>query len=211
MAEKGFEEFAKFIAEQKGKRKFKQSVELAVNFTGIDFSKQDNRINLDIMLPNENGKVKSIAVFATDKEIIEKARKNGIEVINGDSVESMGKDSAKLTSLLKYTIFAQPNLMPSIAKSMGQFLGPRNHMPKPLLGNINFAEMVEQIGRQVSLKSRGKYLPTVHCTIGKEDMDPEKLYENANEVVGIVSKKVGQNRMKSVYVKLTMSPAYKIR
>ena len=63
MFEEKFSEFEKFIAENKGKRKFKQSVELAVNFKDIDFSKQDNRLNLDIILPNGRGKASNRRCF----------------------------------------------------------------------------------------------------------------------------------------------------
>ena len=50
-----YAEFEKFIEENKGKRKFEQSVELAINFKGVDFSKQANRLSLDILLPNGKG------------------------------------------------------------------------------------------------------------------------------------------------------------
>ena len=138
MAEKA-EEFGKFIAENKGKRKFKQTVELAINFKGIDFAKQDNRINLDVILPNGKGKVKKMAVFSSDKGISEQARGNGIEVIDGADIPAIAADQARLNSLLDYELIAQPALMPQIAKSLGQFLGPRNKMPKPLVGSTNMA------------------------------------------------------------------------
>ena len=50
--------------EGKGKRKFTQSVELIVNFRGIDFTKPENRLNLDIALPKgKGGKEPKIAVI----------------------------------------------------------------------------------------------------------------------------------------------------
>jgi large subunit ribosomal protein L1 len=205
MADSKIEEVTSFVNAEKGKRKFKQSVELAINFKGIDFSKQDNRINLDVLLPHERGKSKQIAVFASDKDLIAKAEKSGITVFNADEINSIATDSVRMNSLLKYDMFAQPSLLPSIAKALGQFLGPRNSMPKPLLGNINFNDILTQAGKKIQLRSRGKYLPTVHCMIATEDMTPKDIYENASEVVSAVSKKVGQNRIRSVYLKLSMS------
>lgn len=210
MADVNKEEFEKFIAEVKGKRKFKQSVELAINFKGVDFSKQDNRLNLEIMLPNGKGKSKKVAVFASDKDLIARAERSNATIINGDDLNSVAKDNARLNSLLEYDLYAQPSLMPNIAKSLGQFLGPRNNMPKPLLGNVNFDEIITQSSKKIVLKNRGKNLPTIHCLVGSEDMDVNKLYDNVNEVVSSVVKKVGNNKIRSIYVKLSMSKPMKI-
>ncbi len=56
MDKETLEKLGTFINENKGKRKFSQSVEVAVNFMGIDMAKQDNRLNLEIKLPNPKGK-----------------------------------------------------------------------------------------------------------------------------------------------------------
>jgi large subunit ribosomal protein L1 len=200
-----YEEFARFIGENKGQRKFKQSVELAINFKALDFSRQDNRLNIEVLLPNGKGKVRKIGIFASDKSLIAEAEKNGIEVIRDTEIPSTASDSAKMSNLLNYELVAQPNLMPVIAKSMGQFLGPRNRMPKPLLGNVNISNLVNELNRRIVLRSKGKYLPTIHCVVGTEDMEPVKLDANIKEVIGAITRKVGQNHIKSVYVKLTMS------
>ncbi len=199
------EEFTKFIGENKGKRKFKQTVEVAINFKDIDFTKQDNRLNLEVALPNGKGKVRKIALFANDKNLMESARKNGIEVIESSEIESYSKEPKRMTSLLNYTLTAQASLMPQVARYFGQFLGPRNRMPKPVMPNTNIEGLVKELGRSVSIRSKGKYLPTVHSIVGTEDMEPEKIYQNIGEIVRTVGAKVGQNNIRSVYVKLTMS------
>ncbi len=209
MAE-NIEEFNKFVAENKGKRKFKQTVELAINFKGIDFTKQDNRINLEVRLPNGKGKTVKVAIFSTERGLAEEAKRNGVEVIDGTQIEQLSKDAARLNSLLDYELMAQPNLMPVIAKNLGQFLGPRNKMPKPLLGNVNIANMAAELNKTISLKNRGKNLPTVHCIVGNEDMDASKIYENVREVINTVTKKVGGSHVRSAYVKLTMSKPLKV-
>ncbi len=205
------EAFSKFIAENKGQRKFKQTVELAINFKGIDFSKQDNRVNIEIILPNGKGRTMKIGVFATDRALLEEARKNGVEVIDGTQIETISKDVARMNSLLDYELMAQPNLMPVIAKNLGQFLGPRNKMPKPLVGsNISIANLATELNKRISIKNRGKNLPTVHCIVGNEDMEPAKIYDNVREVLSTVSKKVGASHIRSAYVKLTMSKPLKV-
>ncbi len=200
-----YEQVAKFIGENKGKRKFRQSVELAINFKDLDFAKQENRLNMEVLLPNSKGKARKIYLFAGEKNLIAEAEKNGIGIIRDTEIQSTASDGAKMTGLLDCELVAQPSLMPVIAKAMGQFLGPRNRMPKPLIGNINFAGLVDELGRRVVLKSTGKHVPTVHCVVGSEAMEPEKIYANITEVLDSVSKKVGKNHVRSVYVKLTMS------
>ena len=205
------EEFNKFIAENKGQRKFKQTVELAINFKGIDFSKQDNRVNIEIILPNGKGKTLKIGVFATDRAIVEEARKNGVEVIDGADIEGISKDPARLNSLLDYELMAQPSLMPIVAKNLGQFLGPRNKMPKPLVGsNVSIANLAIELNKRINIKNRGKNLPTVHCIVGNEDMEPVKIYDNVREVLNTVTKKVGGSHIRSAYVKLTMSKPLRV-
>lgn len=199
------EELTKFLAENKGKRKFKQSVEVAINFKDIDFTKQDNRLNLEVLLPNGKGKTRSIALFANDKSLVEGAGKAGIEVIDPAQLDAISKDSKRLSSLLNYNIIAQASLMPQIARHLGQFLGPRNRMPKPIMPNTNIESVVRDFSKSVSIRSKGKYLPTVHSVVGAEDMEPERIYQNLNELIKAVGGKVGQNNIKSVYVKLSMS------
>ena len=205
------EAFNKFMAENKGQRKFKQTVELAINFKGIDFTKQDNRLNLEVNLPHGKGTNVKVGVFATDRNIIDEAKKHGVEVIDGADIEKIGKDPARLNALLSYELMAQPNLMPQLAKNLGQFLGPRNKMPKPLLGsNASISNLATELNKRISIRNRGKNLPTVHCIVGNEDMEASKLYDNVREVLGSVIKKVGNSHIKSAYVKLTMSKPIKV-
>jgi large subunit ribosomal protein L1 len=203
------DEFKKFIAENKGQRKFKQTVEVAINFKDIDFTKPDNRLNMDIPLPNGKGKVKNILIFANDKNLVETAKKNNMQVIDTSELESVSKDPKRLTSLLNYDLLAQASAMPLIARFLGQFLGPRNRMPKAVMPNTNIGNMVQDLGKSVSIKSKGKYLPTVHSIVGTEDMEPEKIYANIGEIIKMVGGKVGQNNIKSAYVKMTMSKPIK--
>ncbi|MGC8662226.1 MAG: hypothetical protein ACP5RT_00345 [Candidatus Micrarchaeia archaeon] len=210
MLEDKFEEFAKFVSDEKGKRKFKQSVELAINFKGIDFSKQDNKLNVEVMLPYGKGKVGKAAIFTNDRNLVSKAKDMGVEVIDGNQINTITSDKVKMNSLLNYDLLAQPSLMPEIAKKLGQFLGPRNKMPKPVFTADELEKFVSGISKRINIKSKGRFLPTVHCVVGSEDMKAEELYENIKEVVNVISKKVSANHLRSVYVKLSMSKPLKL-
>ncbi|MDE1871308.1 MAG: hypothetical protein KGI06_03650 [Candidatus Micrarchaeota archaeon] len=209
MNKESLDKFNAFIQENKGKRKFNQSVELAINLTGIDISKQDNRLNLEIKLPNPKGKKHAVIVFADDDDIRSKAQASGAKIIQGSEIASISNDKERMNELLKSELLAQPSLMPQVAKALGQFLGPRNKMPKPLIG-MDINKAVEDTARSVYIRSKGKYLPTVHCMVATESMDASAIAANIDEVMNAVMKKVGKEHIKSVYAKLTMSKPIKL-
>jgi len=195
--------------EEKGKRKFNQSIELAINFRGIDFNKQENRLNLEVALPKGKGREQKVAVFA-DGQVALDARKAGVDlVISGEEIPKLAGDNVRLKELLDYEFLAQPNLMAVVAKSLGQVLGTKGKLPKPLVG-INVKDATERARRTVKIRSRGKYLPVAHCLIGKETMSVEDLADNAEAVLEAVKNKTGEQTIKSVYVKLTMGKPQKI-
>ncbi len=203
MEKEQLEKLGSFIDANKGKRKFNQSVDLVMNFSGIDFTKQDNKLNLEVKLPNGRGKESKVMVFSDDRTINSKVEKFGAKIVPSSEIPTISNDKARQNELLEYELVAQPSLMPSIAKSLGQFLGPRNRMPRPLIGNIE--NIVGGMGKSIYIRSKGKYLPTVHCVVGTEKMPVGEIAANIDEVVSNVAKKVGRQNIKSVYVKLTMS------
>ena len=209
MEQETLEKFKSFVEENKGKRKFSQSVELAINFMGMDMGKQDNRLNLVIKMPNPKCKSQNVIVFADDSKIFDKSASSGSKIIPGSAIASITNDKEKMNELLSCELLAQPSLMPQIARALGQFLGPRNKMPRPLIG-IDVGRAVEDTARSVYLRSKGKYLPTVHCMVGTESMDVGAITANIDEVVNAVVKKVGKEHIRSVYAKLTMSKPIKI-
>ena len=204
MEKEMLEIFDKLLQENKGKRKFVQSVELAINFKGLDFSKQENRLNLEVALPNGKGSESKVIVFADDPSIISTISKLGARVIRSAEVPSVANDKAMQREMLKSELLAQASLMPIIAKNLGQFLGPRNKMPKPIVGG-DADRAIKASLSSIYLRSKGKYLPTVHCIVGKENMEPAKLAENIDAVLAALARKPGKQYIRSVYAKLTMS------
>jgi len=189
--------------EEKGKRKFKQSVELIINMRGIDFSKSENRLNLDIVLPKgKGGKELKSAVFA-ETAVADQAKKAGADLIIGpDEIPEWG-DKTKAAELAdNYFLLAEPKLMGVVAKSLGQYLGKRGKLPKPAVGDIK--GVIERSKNSVRIVSKGKYLPVAHAFIGTEIMSEEDLLENAESVYEAVKAKVKEGNIKSVFVKLTM-------
>ncbi len=82
-------------------------------------------------------------------------------------------------------------------------------MPRPLMG-VDINKAVQDTARSVFIRSKGKYLPTVHCMVATESMDVNAIAANIDEVVNAIIKKIGKQHIKSVYAKLTMSKPIKI-
>ncbi|MEM3422785.1 MAG: hypothetical protein QXF35_02685 [Candidatus Bilamarchaeaceae archaeon] len=196
--------------EDKGKRKFTQSVEIIINTKGIDFSKTENRINLDIPLPKgKGGKELKVAVIGDEATAVQ-AKKAGADLtILPNEIESY-KEPKKLKELARdYTLLAQPNQMAAVAKALGQVLGKKGKLPKPLVGNP--AQLIDAAKRSVRITTKGKYLPVLQAMIGTENMDVDALAENAEAVYEAVKNKIGgDGNIKSVYVKLTMGKPVKV-
>ncbi|VVC03786.1 50S ribosomal protein L1 [Candidatus Bilamarchaeum dharawalense] len=195
--------------EDKGKKKFKQSVEIIINMRGIDFSKSENRLNLDIVLPKgKGGKELKSAVFA-DGSLADEAKKAGADlVIAPDAIPAYAEPSRVTDLADNYFLLAQPNLMGVVAKSLGQYLGKRGKLPKPITGNV--ADLIKRSKNSIRIVSKGKYLPVAQALIGTEIMGAEELVDNAEAVYDAVKNKVNEGNIKSVYVKLTMSKPIRV-
>jgi len=194
--------------EDKEKRKFLQSVELIINTRAIDFSKSENRVNVDVLLPKgKGGKELKVAVIA-EEAISAPAKKAGADLIISPNDIAGYADKEKLKDLAdNYVLLAQPNLMGQVAKSLGQYLGPRGKLPKPITGNPS--EMVEKAKKTVRIVTKGKYLPVLQAFVGTEKMSSDELVDNMEAVFDTIRSKVPDSNIKSVFVKLTMGKAVK--
>ena len=202
----GIEEMLK----EKGSRKFTQSVEIIVNFRGINFSKPENRLNLDVVLPHGKGGKEPKVVVVADADTANNAKKAGADLILlPDEMASYRSDEAKLKQITKESVFlVQPSLMGQVAKNFGQYLAVRGKTPKPLIGNPENA--VNMAKRSVRIVSKGKYMPVAQALVGSEKMEPSQIADNAEAVFEAIKNKATLPSVKSVYIKLTMGKAIKV-
>ena len=205
-------EAIKKAKENSKKRNFVQSMELIMNFSNVDFSKPQNRIDLEITLPKGRGKERKICAIVGD-EMINIAKQLVDRVITKDELQSFDKKKAKKLAN-EYDMFvAQADLMPLVGRYLGQALGPRNKMPKPVPPNEKaFETIVNKLKDTVKIKTKGKFLPTLHTAIGTEDMKDEDLAENAEAVLEAIIDKLPNKigNIKSIYVKTTMGKPVKV-
>lgn len=194
---------------QKTERKFVQSVDLALNFKDVDFKKADQKLNVEVSLPFEP-KPTLVCVFA-DGQLGMDAKKAGADqVVSSAEIDSFAKDRKKQRQLLQYSLLASPQLMIVVGKALGQVLGAKGKLPKPIPPNANLAALISSSRRSMVLRAKGKFLPTVHCIVGKENMPKEQLAENILAILQAVEKKVAEQNIKSALVKTTMGKPVKI-
>lgn len=195
----------------KGKRQFTQSVELAINLKDVDLSVPKNRLDEEVPLPKGRGKVPRVAIFASG-ELAMKAKKVADLVIPPEEIEKLAGDKRRAKKLAnEYSYFlAEAPLMPTIGKTLGQILGPRGKMPRPLPPAADPAGVVAMLRNAVRVRSRDR--PTVHVPVGTEAMSPEDLADNVAMVLERVRGKLerGEQSLGSVFVKTTMGPAVRL-
>lgn len=104
-------------------------------------------------------------------------------------------------------LIASPSLMPNLAK-VAKILGPKGLMPNPKAGTISVKpeEAVKKLSQgQVPFKTESE-VPIIHLVIGKLSFGEKKLTENLLELVRAINK----IKIKSLYLKTTMSPSLKV-
>lgn len=195
------------------KRNFVQSVEMMVNFTGLDMKKPQNQVNVRVSLPHSTGKgTGKVVVFAKSSDFINNLKDKADLIIKESDIESISKDKQKLADLFNYdALFAEGPVMLTVAKFLGQQLAPKGKMPKPILNINSFDSVLSTTKTQITVSNKkGKFMPVVQAVVGKENMDDDKIVENMFAVYETIVPTLPQKKqnIKSIFVKLTMgSPA----
>ncbi len=192
-------------------RKFDESVELAINMKEIDLSDPKNRVNEEIPLPKGRGRELKVAVIGT-QEMTGKAKDSADYLYGPEDLGKFGDDKKafkKLVNQIDYFV-AESTLMANIGKSLGQVLGPRGKIPKPLPPGQDPSGLITNLKRTVRARSRDK--KTFHVPVGTKKMDSSDLAENINAVVKRIVGKLekGYGNIDSIYIKTTMGKPVKL-
>ncbi len=211
MADKETVNTVKKALQERKKRAFVETVDLAINLRDIDLSVPKNRIQEDIILPHGRGRSIRICVIGSD-EMAMKSREIADRVITPDELGTIADDrveSKKIANEYDYFIAEAP-LMPTIGKRLGIVLGPRGKMPKPIPPGADPKPMIDNLSKSVSIRSKDRM--TFHAPVGNVDMPPENIADNIESIIKRVSSKLERGRMNiaSVYVKTTMGPATRL-
>jgi len=194
------------------KRKFNQSIELAVRLREIDFKKTESRISENLELPTPTSKDVKVAVVAGG-DLATRARAAGADLIIGkDDLDKMGREKKQARKVAQnYDFFvAEAPLMPQVGKALGQMLGPRGKMPTPVPPTAPIDDVIKRQRRNARLKMKDQ--PVIQCKVGTEDMPDEALVQNIQTVISRLESKLerGSKNISSVSVKTTMGPLVKV-
>lgn len=185
--------------------KFDASVDIDVRL-GVDPRKADQMVRGVATLPHGTGKtIRVLALVTPDKE--EEARNAGADYVGLDEyIQKIEKGWVDVD-----VIITMPSVMAKVGR-LGRILGPRNLMPNPKSGTVT-ADVAKAVTEVKAGKIDFKVDKTgiIHTSIGKVSFSPDKLAENAAEVIQTLLRlKPSSSKgtyVKSITLSSTMSPA----
>ena len=187
---------------------FDASVDMDVRL-GVDPRKADQMVRGVVALPHGTGKEVKVLVLCTpDKE--QEATDAGADFVGLD--EYITKIEGGWTDV--DVIITMPTVMAKVGR-LGRVLGPRGLMPNPKSGTVTLdvAKAVKEVkGGKIDFKVDKAGI--IHTSIGKASFSPEKIAENANEVIQTLSRlkpaSAKGTYFKSINMSTTQSPGIKI-
>jgi len=188
--------------------KYDSSVDIDVRL-GVDPRKADQMVRGVVSLPHGVGKEVKVCVLCTpDKE--QEAKDAGADFVGLDDLVT--KIQGGWTDM--DVIITMPAVMAKVGK-LGRILGPRGLMPNPKSGTVTM-----DIGRTVEEVKQGKIdfkvdkFGIIHTSIGKVSFEANKIKENAEELLGTISRLKPSSAkgtyVKSVFISSTMSRSIRI-
>jgi large subunit ribosomal protein L1 len=201
------EEAAK-LAKETNTANFDATIDIAIRL-GIDPKKSNQIVRGTAMLPHGTGKsVRVLALVPPDKE--EEAKKAGADYVGLDEYIEKIKNGWTDVDV----IITTPSVMGKVG-ALGKILGPRGLMPNPKTGTVTM-----EVGKAVQEAKAGKVefktdkTGIIHSVVGKSSFDPQKIAENANEIIQTVLKlkpaTVKGTYIKSITLSSTMGPGIKV-
>lgn len=191
------------------KRKFKQSIDLAIALRDVNLKDPSKRFSVEVLLPHVISPNIKLCVIG-DAAIIKNAQDNDIGyTLDEEGVESLAKDPKQAKEFINNIDYflAIPQLMAVVGKNLGRYLGPSGKMPTVLAPNANLGDFIARYTRtaKISLKQN----PVIHCRIGDESMDDNELASNIRTVLNEVESRLeqGSNNIRNTVIKTTMGPA----
>lgn len=202
-------EMAKGAKAATKERKFKQSIELIMNFKDIDV-KKGFALNEVVQLPKTSSPA-TVCVMATG-DMGQKAKQADADAVVGtEELERFAANKRESRKFInKYDFFlADTQVMPLVGKTLGQLLGPRGKMPTPVPFNAPIEAFLQRFRTSIKVRTRASL--SMSCKIGDQTMEDVDLATNAHAVISAVEKKLpnGEKNIKRIMIKTTMGKPVK--
>lgn len=174
--------------------KFNASVDIDVRL-GVDPRKADQMVRGVVALPHGTGKDVKVLVLCTPDKAND-AKEAGADYVGLD--DYIAKIEAGWTDI--DVIITMPTVMAKVGK-LGRVLGPRGLMPNPKSGTVTLdvAKAVKEV-KSGKIDFKVDKSGIIHTSIGKVSFSPDKLLENATEVLNTIIK-LKPSSAKGTYVK----------
>ncbi|VXD17137.1 50S ribosomal protein L1 [Marinoscillum sp. 108] len=179
--------------------KFDASVDIDIRL-GVDPRKADQMVRGVVALPNGIGKEVKVLVLCTpDKE--EEAKAAGADYVGLD--DYITKIEGGWTAI--DVIITMPTVMAKVGK-LGRVLGPRGLMPNPKSGTVtmDIAQAVTEV-KAGKIDFKVDKTGIIHTSIGKISFDPEKIMQNAVEMIQTVAKLKPSSAKGTYFKSITLS------
>jgi len=202
-------------------RNFDESIDLIINLKDINLKDPKQRIDKELILPNEviASETPNVCVLASD-EILLEAKNLGLDTVDNDRLVALNNEEkkAKKKFVKRYDFFlVEDKMMPNVARYLARFLGPLGKMPKPFPSGYGIVSNPEDLDVAVDrykkiIRIQLKKQPIIQVKVGKKSMDKQKVFENVKTVVDYIADQMPHkyNNLKSMYLKTTMGKPVKI-
>jgi large subunit ribosomal protein L1 len=179
--------------------KFNSSVDIDIRL-GVDPRKADQMVRGVVALPHGTGKEVKVLVLCTpDKEA--EAKEAGADFVGLD--DYIAKIEGGWTDV--DVIITMPTVMAKVGK-LGRVLGPRGLMPNPKSGTVTL-----EVGKAVKEVKAGKIdfkvdkTGIIHASIGKVSFSPDKILDNAQEMINTIAKLKPSSAKGTYFKSITLS------
>lgn len=217
MQKQDFLRALKIVKEQSPKRNFKQTIDLIINFKGLDLKKPDNQLDFYLQLHFPRGKKVKVCGFVGG-EVMDEAKAVLDGVVDVEEFPKYQANKAMTKKLgSQYDVFISlATIMPKVAATFGRVLGPKQKMPNPKAGCVvppnpaAIRPLYDKLQKQIKVSV--KTSPLFQCGVGTEDMNEEEMVENMLSIFTQVLHHLPdeKNNIKSVFLKTTMGPPIQV-
>jgi large subunit ribosomal protein L10Ae len=196
---------------RQGKRRnFQESVEIQVTLKNYD-TKKDKRFSGSFVLPHEPKPRMPVCLIGNEAHCDE-AEKLGIPFASTETLKGFNKNKKVIKKFVKqYGAFlASDSLVKKIPRLLGPALTKAGKFPTIVANGDDLLSKVSQI--RSTVKFQLKKVITMNVAVGHMGMDKSQVALNTQLAANFLASLLKKNwqNVKSLYVKTTMGPPFRI-